>query len=212
MATDTALAERLNALLDERPGRYNDVAKLVGINRRTLQNWRSRERPLPGPVATLVGLGDALGVSLDYLLGRSSVREVDSSAPARVGEEATAQPPAPATPTTPPCTVCETQDGYIPPGRRRPVRYSGAPFGLPGALCKACYRSQADAAAQARRDEAKRARREARMETIFPVALQTDDPGEIAARAAAVKAAGRARGRPLTEAELNRVLPREASA
>ncbi len=61
--------DRLDKLLSVKNLTYYKLAKLAGIHKNTIYNWKSDRNP---SVETLIKLADYLGTSVDYLIGRSN--------------------------------------------------------------------------------------------------------------------------------------------
>ena len=85
-AQDHVLAERLNALIGESHAPLGKLAVHVGMNRTTLFKWLRGKSPAPRSIAVLAGLADRLGVSVDWLLGRTDDRAVSGQTPAACPE------------------------------------------------------------------------------------------------------------------------------
>ena len=66
-------SSRIKALRKERGMKQSEMAEILGIKERSYQCYEYRERypDVPG----LVAIADFFNVSLDYLMGRSDVRE-----------------------------------------------------------------------------------------------------------------------------------------
>jgi transcriptional regulator with XRE-family HTH domain len=71
--TMRAPATRLGILVRERRLSPGELAKRAGIERTTLYKWRSRRYRPPRAVRQFVALADELGVSVDWLFGRTEV-------------------------------------------------------------------------------------------------------------------------------------------
>ena len=67
------LAERLYSLRKERDLTQEDAAKELGIALRSYCRYEKNEREPTAPI--LVQMADFYSVTLDYLVGRSDVRE-----------------------------------------------------------------------------------------------------------------------------------------
>lgn len=66
-------SSRIKALRKERGMKQSEIAAILGLKERSYQCYEYRERypDVPG----LVAIADYFDVSLDYLMGRSDVRE-----------------------------------------------------------------------------------------------------------------------------------------
>lgn len=66
-------SSRIKALRKERGLKQSEMAKILGLKERSYQCYEYHERypDVPG----LVSIADFFDVSLDYLMGRSDVRE-----------------------------------------------------------------------------------------------------------------------------------------
>lgn len=64
---------RLSKLRVEKKLSQKDVGEKVGVKQRAYANYESGQRPLP--VRVLCALADLYGVSTDYLLGRTDIKD-----------------------------------------------------------------------------------------------------------------------------------------
>lgn len=72
-----SFAQRLIELRREMGLTQEEFAKAVGIKRPTIGNWETGFRERPG-LKYLERLADYFGVSIDYLMGRSDIRNIES--------------------------------------------------------------------------------------------------------------------------------------
>lgn len=70
-----AIGARVEDLIVERDLNPAELARKVGMNQSTLWQWRSGNYPAPRVLGFACRLADELGVSVDWLLGRTDVRE-----------------------------------------------------------------------------------------------------------------------------------------
>ncbi len=69
------IGSRIKQLRKEMDYTQDDLAKILSITRSALANWETG-RVLPDPIS-LIKLADVLGVTVDYLLGRSDIRKIN---------------------------------------------------------------------------------------------------------------------------------------
>jgi transcriptional regulator with XRE-family HTH domain len=67
------LGTRLEEACRARRLKYSELARRSNVHRATIENWRSKKYRLPMSLVHLCALADELGVSLDWLLGRTGV-------------------------------------------------------------------------------------------------------------------------------------------
>lgn len=60
--------ERIDALIEDNETSMTDLAKIIGVNRKTLYRWKTEALPEMG-IYKLKALCEHYGVSADYLLG-----------------------------------------------------------------------------------------------------------------------------------------------
>ena len=65
--------ERIRGLREDRDLKQEDLAKLLNCTQACYSNYENGKRDIP--VAVLHTLADYYGVSVDYLIGRTNVKE-----------------------------------------------------------------------------------------------------------------------------------------